>query len=144
MQSAQGEQRAATPLMGWMTWNFFADSLHEKAIREMADALVASGMVQAGYTLIMHDNGWQGGRDNHNNLIADPAKFPSGIKALADYVPGQGLRLGIYSDAALGTRAASVGKQENCPTAARQVVACTSRFQASYFAFGISAIENDL
>lgn len=91
---------APTPPMGWMTWNFFADNIHEKDIREMADAMVASGMVKAGYNTIMIDDGWQGGRDNKNNIIPDPQKFPSGIKALADYVHSKGIKLGIYSDAA--------------------------------------------
>ena len=86
--------------MGWMTWNYFADKIHEKEIREMANALVSSGMAAAGYKYIFIDDGWQGGRDNRNNLVADPRKFPSGIKALADYVHARGLKRGIYSDAA--------------------------------------------
>ncbi|TPE44111.1 glycoside hydrolase family 27 protein [Pontibacter mangrovi] len=101
--------------MGWMTWNFFADNIHEKDIREMADAMVASGMVEAGYNYIFIDDGWQGGRDNRNNIIADPEKFPSGIKALADYVHSKGIKLGIYSDAAQLTCAgytASLGFEE--------------------------------
>ncbi|WP_242921193.1 glycoside hydrolase family 27 protein [Pontibacter liquoris] len=108
-------QLAPLPPMGWMTWNFFADNINEKDIREMADAMVASGMVEAGYNYIFIDDGWQGGRDNRNNIIADPAKFPSGIKALADYVHGKGMKLGIYSDAAQLTCAgytASLGFEE--------------------------------
>ncbi|MBL7925503.1 MAG: glycoside hydrolase family 27 protein [Bacteroidia bacterium] len=89
--------------MGWMSWNFFGDNITEQSIKEMADAMVASGMRDAGYTYIFIDDGWQGGRDNKNNLIADAKKFPSGIKALADYVHSKGLKLGIYSDAALLT-----------------------------------------
>lgn len=91
---------APTPPMGWMTWNFYADNINEKDIREMADAIVSSGMLKAGYNHVFIDDGWQGGRDNRNNIIADPKKFPSGIKALADYVHSKGLKLGIYSDAA--------------------------------------------
>ncbi|MCX6996395.1 MAG: glycoside hydrolase family 27 protein [Kiritimatiellaeota bacterium] len=85
--------------MGWMTWNYFGVDLNERDLREMADALVRSKMAEAGYTYIFIDDGWQGGRDNRNNIIADPRKFPSGIKALADYLHAQGLKLGIYSDA---------------------------------------------
>ncbi|PVY43766.1 glycoside hydrolase family 27 protein [Pontibacter virosus] len=116
--SASGQQQkdlAPTPPMGWMTWNFFADNIHEKDIREMADAMVALGMVEAGYNYIFIDDGWQGGRDNRNNMIPDPAKFPSGIKALADYVHSKGMKLGIYSDAAPLTCAgytASLGFEE--------------------------------
>ncbi len=95
-----GELLAPTPPMGWMTWNFFADKIHEKDIREIADAMVSSGMVRAGYKYIFIDDGWQGGRDKYNNIIPDPQKFPSGIKALADYVHSKGLKVGIYSDAA--------------------------------------------
>lgn len=91
---------APTPPMGWMTWNFYADNINEKDIREMADAMVSNGMFKAGYDHVFIDDGWQGGRDNRNNIIADPKKFPSGIKALADYVHSKGLKLGIYSDAA--------------------------------------------
>ncbi|TDE03265.1 glycoside hydrolase family 27 protein [Flavobacterium hiemivividum] len=86
--------------MGWMTWNYFADNFNEKDLREMADAMVSSGMLEAGYDHLFIDDGWQGGRDNKNNMIPDPVKFPSGIKALADYVHSKGLKLGIYSDAA--------------------------------------------
>jgi alpha-galactosidase len=86
--------------MGWMTWNYFADNFNENDVREMADAMVTSGMLIAGYDHVFMDDGWQGGRDNRNNIIPNPIKFPSGIKALADYVHGKGLKLGIYSDAA--------------------------------------------
>jgi alpha-galactosidase len=62
--------------------------------------MVSSGMLQAGYQYIFIDDGWQGGRDNKNNIIPDPVKFPSGIKALADYLHAKGIKIGIYSDAA--------------------------------------------
>ncbi len=86
--------------MGWMSWNLMGENINEKALQEMADALVQSSMVAAGYDHIFIDDGWQGGRDNRNNIIADPVKFPSGIKALADYMHQRGIKLGIYSDAA--------------------------------------------
>jgi alpha-galactosidase len=100
MPFGNAQTLAPTPPMGWMTWNFFGDNINEKDILEMADAMVATGMVKAGYNCIMIDDGWQGGRDNRNNIIPDPQKFPSGIKALADYVHSKGIKLGIYSDAA--------------------------------------------
>ena len=99
-KSSTGTLLAPTPPMGWMTWNFFADKIQENDIREMAEAIVASGMANAGYQYIFIDDGWQGGRDQYNNIIPDPKKFPSGIKALADFVHSKGLKLGIYSDAA--------------------------------------------
>ncbi|MGD9563304.1 MAG: glycoside hydrolase family 27 protein [Pyrinomonadaceae bacterium] len=100
VKSSNGELLAPTPPMGWMTWNYFGVDFNEQTLREMADAMVASGMVKAGYKYLMIDDGWQGGRDNKNNMIPDPKKFPSGIKALADYVHSKGMKLGIYSDAA--------------------------------------------
>jgi alpha-galactosidase len=102
-QSGKDVILAPRPPMGWMTWNYFADNINEKDIMEMADAMVNTGMLQAGYNYVLIDDGWQGGRDNKNNIIADPKKFPSGIKALADYVHHKGLKLGIYSDASLLT-----------------------------------------
>lgn len=106
---------APTPPMGWMTWNYFGTDINENIIHEITDAMVANGMVKAGYNHIMIDDGWQGGRDNKNNIIPDPQKFPSGIKALADYVHSKGIQLGIYSDAAQLTCAgytASLGFEE--------------------------------
>ncbi len=91
---------ALTPPMGWMTWNYFGERINEEIIKEMANAMVSSGMLKAGYQYIMIDDGWQGGRDNKNNIIPDPVKFPSGIKALADYLHTRGIKIGIYSDAA--------------------------------------------
>lgn len=101
--------------MGWMTWNYFGTDINENIIHEIADAMLNSGMVKAGYDHIMIDDGWQGGRDNKNNIIPDPKKFPSGIKALADYVHSKGIKLGIYSDASQLTCAgytASLGFEE--------------------------------
>ncbi|OPZ15788.1 MAG: Alpha-galactosidase A precursor [Bacteroidetes bacterium ADurb.BinA245] len=112
---ANGNLLAPTPPMGWMSWNFFADKINEKDLMEMADAMLSSGMAKAGYNYIFIDDGWQGGRDNKNNMIADPLKFPSGIKALAKYMHDRGLKLGIYSDAAQLTCAgytASLGFEE--------------------------------
>jgi len=91
------ESLAATPPMGWNSWNKFGCSVNEKLLMEMADAMAASGMKEAGYEYIVIDDCWQVGRDNDGNIIADPKSFPNGIKALADYVHSKGLKLGIYS-----------------------------------------------
>ncbi len=96
----QSTSMASKPLMGWMSWNFFAEKVNELELKEMATAMIQSGLVDAGYNYIFIDDGWQGGRDMKNNIIADPAKFPSGIKAFADFLHGKGMKLGIYSDAA--------------------------------------------
>lgn len=102
-------KNVSTPPMGWMTWNGFGENISETIIKQIADALVSSGMKDAGYNYIFIDDSWQGGRDNKNNIIPDPKKFPSGIKALADYVHAKGLKLGIYSDAAPLTCAGYTG-----------------------------------
>ena len=88
---------ALTPPMGWNSWNKFRCTLDEQLVREMADALVENGMRDAGYQYIVIDDCWQGGRDSLGNIYPDPVKFPSGIKALADYVHSRGLKFGIYS-----------------------------------------------
>lgn len=63
---------AATPPMGWMTWNYFADKINEKDIKEMADAMVSSGMVKAGYNYLMIDDGWQGAEITVIKLLPTP------------------------------------------------------------------------
>ena len=88
---------ALTPPMGWNSWNKFGCSVNEKLIKEVADNMVSSGMKDAGYQYIVIDDCWQMGRDRDGNIIADPKLFPSGIKALADYIHSKGLKFGIYS-----------------------------------------------
>ena len=95
---------ALTPPMGWNTWNTFAVDIHESLIRETADAMVANGLRDAGYTYIVIDDAWSlKQRDREGNLVADPGKFPSGMKALGDYLHARGLKFGIYSCAGTET-----------------------------------------
>ena len=101
--AANRDSLALTPPMGFMTWNKYKEDINEQLIRQIADKMAADGYAEAGYKYIFIDDAWQGGRDKRNNILPDPEKFPSGIKALADYVHSKGLRLGIYSDAALLT-----------------------------------------
>ncbi|MEO7495501.1 MAG: alpha-galactosidase, partial [Massilia sp.] len=89
--------------MGWNSWNKFACEIDEGLIRETADAMVKSGMKEAGYQYVNIDDCWQGQRDADGNIQPDPKRFPTGMKALADYVHGKGLKLGIYSDAGATT-----------------------------------------
>jgi len=86
---------ARTPPMGFSTWNHFATAIDDRTIREVADALVASGMRDAGYVHVNIDDGWQGTRDEHGALRANE-KFPD-MKALADYLHERGLKLGLYT-----------------------------------------------
>ncbi len=94
---------AATPPMGWNSWNHFACNIDEAKVRGAADAMASSGMKDAGYQYIIIDDCWQSARDEVGNILADPERFPSGIKALADYVHAKGLKFGLYSDAGLKT-----------------------------------------
>jgi alpha-galactosidase len=101
---------ARTPPTGWNSWNKFAcNGVNEKVIRASADAIASNGMKDAGYQYVVIDDCWQTGRDANGNIIADPQKFPSGIKALADYVHSKGLKFGIYTDAGTETCAGRPG-----------------------------------
>ncbi len=98
-ESAVSKGLALTPPMGWNTWNKFGCNVSDELVRGMADAMVKSGMKDAGYQYIVIDDCWQVSRDLSANIVADPQRFPNGIKALADYVHSLGLKFGIYSDA---------------------------------------------
>jgi alpha-galactosidase len=94
--SVQAETPVAkTPPMGWNSWNYFAEKVTDANVRAAADAMVSSGMRDAGYVYVNIDDGWQGERDA-NGVIHPNARFPD-MKALADYVHSKGLKLGIYS-----------------------------------------------
>jgi alpha-galactosidase len=86
---------AKTPPMGWNSWNKFASRVDDAGVRGMADAMASNGMKDAGYTYINIDDTWEGERDAQGNITSNK-KFPN-MKALADYVHGKGLKLGIYS-----------------------------------------------
>lgn len=96
-------QNPKPPIMGWSSWNHFHVNIDEKMIREHADALVVSGMYDAGYRFINIDDGYFGGRDASGKLFANAKKFPSGMKALTDYIHSKGLKAGIYTDAGKNT-----------------------------------------
>lgn len=110
MGSAQSwENLSQTPQMGWSSWNKFQCNIDEDIIKSIADAMVSSGLKDAGYTYINIDDCWHGKRDADGFIQADPKHFPNGIKALADYVHARGLKLGIYSDAGSETCAGRPG-----------------------------------
>jgi alpha-galactosidase len=93
---AAAETLAATPPMGWNSWNTFECNLSETLIESVADVFVSSGMQAAGYEYVNLDDCWMDGRDSNGNLKWNATKFPSGIPALASYVHGKGLKFGIY------------------------------------------------
>src|SRR5215470_16335821 len=92
---AQSVKLAATPPMGWNSWNHFHRNIDDSTVRAQADALVKSGLRDAGYVYVNIDDTWEGERDA-KGFIQPNTKFPD-MKALADYVHGKGLKLGIYS-----------------------------------------------
>ena len=97
---------ALTPPMGWNDWNAFGCNVSQALVEQTAQAIVSSGLRDAGYQYVNIDDCWAlPDRDANGNLVANPAKFPDGIPALADYVHGLGLKLGIYEDS--GTRTCS-------------------------------------
>ncbi len=92
-----------TPPMGWNSWNKFGCNIDETKIKAQADAMVATGLKTAGYTYLVIDDCWHGTRDEHGDIQPDATRFPSGIKALSEYVHARGLKFGIYSDVGNGT-----------------------------------------
>src|SRR5450759_1144797 len=88
---------AKTPPMGWNSWNKFHCDVSESLIMQMADAMVSSGMKDAGYEYVVIDDCWQVSRDENGEIIPDKERFPHGIKYLADYIHSKGLKFGIYS-----------------------------------------------
>ena len=92
------EDLALTPPMGWNSWNGFGCNVDEKMIRETADAIVSKGMKDAGYQYVVIDDCWHGERDETGIYSPGREAFPSGMKALGDYIHSKGLKFGIYSD----------------------------------------------
>jgi alpha-galactosidase len=104
------EGLAMSPPMGWNSWNTFETNIDEKLVKETADIMVNTGMAAAGYNYIVLDDGWMSKqRDENGNLVPDPAKFPSGMKALIDYVHSKGLKFGLYNCAGTQTCAGYPG-----------------------------------
>ncbi|NCA86816.1 MAG: glycoside hydrolase family 27 protein [Clostridia bacterium] len=96
-------QQAKAPILGWSSWNNFRTNIDESLIRQQADALVASGLWDAGYQFINIDDGYFGGRDASGQIFVDSTKFPAGIESLVDYIHAKNLKAGIYTDAGRNT-----------------------------------------
>jgi alpha-galactosidase len=110
---AFSQQRAATPPMGWNSWNHFAEHVTDADVRSAADMIVSTGMRDAGYIYVNLDDTWQGTRDAQGILHPND-RFPD-MKALADYVHSKGLKFGIYSGPGAktcGGYAGSLGHEE--------------------------------
>ena len=123
---------ARTPPMGWNSWNHFACDVSSRLIRETADALVATGMRDAGYQYLVIDDCWQVARDREGRLVADSVRFPEGMKALADYVHARGLKFGLYTDAGRRTCQGRPGTYEHEEIDAR-----------TFAAWGVDYVKED-
>lgn len=113
---------ALTPPMGWNSWNSFGKQIDEGLIKQQADAMVSSGMKDVGYEYLVVDGGWRAAtRDADGNMQVDLTKFPSGMKALADYVHSKGLKFGLHQPVGTtdcggttpGTQSAPGGEQQD-------------------------------
>lgn len=90
--------------MGWNTWNTFGDKISSQLLKEVADAFIENGLKDAGYEYIVIDDWWSlKERDENGRLQPDPAKFPDGIKEVADYIHSKGLKFGMYSSSGIKT-----------------------------------------
>jgi len=107
----QRDSLAQTPPMGWNSWNKFQCNVSEDLIKSVADSIATNGMKDAGYEYVVIDDCWQVSRDDNGNIVADAKHFPSGIRALADYVHSKGLKFGVYSDAGTKTCAGRPASQ---------------------------------
>ncbi|MGG1877140.1 glycoside hydrolase family 27 protein [Paenibacillus cisolokensis] len=102
------------PALGWNSWNTFTWDINEQLIRDVADVFVSEGYLEAGYEYIVIDDCWSlKERDADGNLVADPEKFPNGMRALADYIHGKGLKFGMYSCVGTHTCAGYPGSFEH-------------------------------
>src|SRR3981081_890874 len=108
-KNAPSSGLALTPPMGWNSWNKFACNVSEDLIKGTADAMVKSGMKDAAYEYVVSDDCWQVSRDASANIVADPQRFPHGMKTVGDYIHSVGLKFGVYSDAGSTTCAGRHG-----------------------------------
>jgi len=112
---------AATPPMGWNSWNTFYNEINEQLICETADALIQTGLREAGYQYIIVDDCWsEKERDQNGLLVPDRKKFPNGIRPVAEYVHNRGLKFGMYSCCGVRTCAGYPGSFEHEYADARQ------------------------
>jgi alpha-galactosidase len=113
-----GDSIALTPPLGWNSWNCFGCDVTEANVRSAADAMVASGLIEHGWTYINIDDCWEAGRDGQGRILSNE-KFPD-MKALTDYVHSKGLKIGLYSSPGPKTCAGHEGSYKHEELDARQ------------------------
>jgi len=111
LKAQKFEELSLTPPMGWNSWNKFACNVDEKMLMNIADVMVTSGMREAGYEYLVVDDCWHGERDSLGFIQPNKEHFPSGMKALIDYIHSKGLKFGIYSCAGNTTCAGRPGSR---------------------------------
>ena len=141
--AGESGEPAALPPLGWNSWNTFRCGIDEGLIRSSADAMVSSGLRDAGYRYVVIDDCWfDPVRGDDGRLRSNPTTFPSGIKALADHVHGLGLRLGIYSvpgDMTCAPMHARSGRTDGAGPSARSLAPARTRAAAESGVCGGSA-----
>lgn len=101
---ADDDGLALTPPMGWNSWNKFHCDINEATVKGVADAIVSAGLDDLGYRYVTVDDCWMASsRNSAGALVGDPVKFPSGMKALGDYLHARGLKFGLYESPTQGT-----------------------------------------
>ena len=133
---------AATPPMGWNSWNTFQQSISESLIKATTDAMVSSGMQAVGYQYVNIDDSWMDGRDANGNLQWNATKFPDGIPAVATYVHGKGLKLGIYETPNTTTCVGLYGGVS--PTVAVGSLGHEAQDAKSFASWGVDYLKYDL
>lgn len=112
LQAQKFEGLANTPPMGWNSWNTFKTDINEHLIKDIADAYLLHGLMEAGYQYIVIDDGWMAmERDQNGYLVPNKEKFPNGLKPVIDYVHSKGLKFGIYNCAGNKTCAGYPGSR---------------------------------
>ncbi len=107
-------EKKTTPLMGWSSWNSLGVGVNREGVLAQIDAMVETGLADAGYEYINIDDCWMGGRDTiTGRVLTDKVKFPNGMKEIADYAHSRGLKAGIYTDAGDNTCESSSGRRLN-------------------------------
>jgi alpha-galactosidase len=125
---------AATPPMGWNSWEAFRRDFDQDIIKSEADSMVSSGLRDAGYTYFVIDGGWKpAARASDGTLIPDPKKFPHGMKAVADYVHSKGLKFGLHQPAGI----------HDCPRLSPGSQGYEEQDAAEFIKWGVDFIKYD-
>src|SRR5574344_92789 len=126
-------KKKGLPAMGWNSWNAFGSANTEELTRAMADSFIRLGLDKLGYTYIVLDDGCYKPVRIDDKLSNEPAKFPSGFKAISDYIHGRGLKFGMYND--IGTNLCAGAAVGTCGHEAQDA--------ASYMDWGVDFLKVD-